>query len=598
MDLRSMDISRTVTRMNKTNYKQYDTRWSKLGYPKAPWYIKDCGCGEVAICNCIIEMAKYKAETPKTIQPYCKQFAAPNGDGTYFSGIPAMMKHYGMTEVKEHATMTPLWEELAKGGRVAIYLMGNRRGGSKGVHWTSSAHFVCSTGYKYENGKHWLYVKDSNSASELRNGWISYEDNMRGDVSRVWSGKVATASKGTTKKVYKVIDVSDWQGKIDWKAVKADGIVGVIIRYADGTTLDKRFDENMRNAKAAGLHTGCYIFSRSKTKEGAEKEAIRLYNASKKYAPDMPLFIDLEANDLSRYADTIAIAFLAKMKALGAKGGVYANLYWWNHYLTKTATEHNNNAFWIAQYNDTMDYKPASRMGMWQYSSSGRVSGISGRVDMDKCYVAYWEQKNPPKKEEPKKTVSELAKEVIAGKWGDGAERVRRLKEAGYDPDAVQKKVNEILASKPTNREKLAKCANDFAYSTNTKSAAYPSGKPKAAYKTALYKVYPNLKNGKSAASKGASCDVFVGTCVRSAGIDKDFPRGLSPSYLAKSPKFKQIDKKNVAQGDIIVSPKHICIAWSDGKVKEASNGDFYPKTTSSLSKRLNASGVKVYRAK
>lgn len=176
--------------MNKTNYKQYDTRWAKLLYPRKPWYIKNCGCGEVAVANCIIEMSKYAKETPKTIQPYCKQYAAPNGDGTYFSGIPKMMAHYGMTEVKEHQTMAQLWKELAKGDRVAIYLMGNRKGGSKGVHWTSSAHFVCSVAYKVKDGKHMVYVKDSNSTSELRNGWVSYEGNMRNDVSRVWSGKL------------------------------------------------------------------------------------------------------------------------------------------------------------------------------------------------------------------------------------------------------------------------------------------------------------------------------------------------------------------------------------------------------------------------
>ena len=381
-------------RMNKTNYKQYDTRWAKLGYPKAPWYIRDCGCGEVAICNCIIEMEKYKNETPKTIQPYCKQYAAPNGNGTYFSGIPKMMEHYGMTEVKEHQTMTQLWKELAKGDRVAIYLMGNRKGGSKGVHWTSSAHFVCSVGYKVKDGKHMVYVKDSYSTSELRNGWISYEANMRGDVSRVWSGKLSK----------------------------------------------------------------------------------------------------------------------------------------------KTAT---------------------------------------------------------------KKSVADVAQEVIDGKWGNGEDRVEALKNAGYDPDAVQKKVNELLAPKePTNREKLAQCADDFAYSTNSSKARYPNGKPKEAYKKALDKVYGKNRKWSKAAKEGASCDVFVGTCVRSAGIDKNFPRGLSPSYLAKSSKFKQINKSNVKKGDIIVSPKHICIAWDDGKVKEASNGDFWPKTTNYLKSRLNASGAKVYRAK
>lgn len=402
---------RMVMRMNKTNYKQYDTRWAKLGYPKKPWYIKDCGCGEVAICNCIIEMDKYKNETPKTIQPYCKQYAAPNGNGTYFSGIPAMMKHYGMTEVKEHATMSSLWKELAKGNRVAIYLMGSRKGGSKGVHWTSGGHFVCSVDYKVKNGKHYVYVKDSYSTSELRNGWITYEGNMRNDVSRVWSGKLP--------------------------------------------------------AKAAAPTT--------------------------------------------------------------------------------------------------------------------------------------------------KKTVDQIAQEVIDGKWGNGDDRVKRLKAAGYDPSAVQKKVNELLAAKTTAaaaapaapkvksaREKIADKAFEFAYQKNSKKAKYPSGKPKAAYKAALYKAYPNLKKLSSQAAKGASCDVFVGTCVRAAGVDKKFPRGLSPSYLAKSKKFKLISKNDVKPGDIIVTPKHICIAWSDGKVKEASNGSsgFWPKTTNTLKKRLNASGAKVYRAK
>ena len=171
-----------------TKYMQTDSRWGGLGYPKSPYFIRNCGCGEVSIANILVEInTKY---TPATIQPYCKQFADPRGNGTYHSGIPAMMKHYGLTEVKEHATMKPLWDELAKGNRVAVYLMGSRKAGSKGVKWTSSGHFVCSTAYKYENGKHWVYVKDSYSNSSLRNGFISYEDNMKYAVLKVWSGKL------------------------------------------------------------------------------------------------------------------------------------------------------------------------------------------------------------------------------------------------------------------------------------------------------------------------------------------------------------------------------------------------------------------------
>lgn len=519
--------------MNKTKYLQTDSRWSELGYPKSPCTIGNSGCGEVSIVNCIIEMQKYAKYTPKTIQSYCKQYATASCDGTLWSGIPKMMKNYGLTEVKQHDDMSTLWKELEKGDRVAIYLMGSRKGGTKKVHWTSGGHFVCSVAYKHEDGKHKVYVKDSYSNSKDRNGWISYEENMQGDVSAVWSGKLtgklydgketaevksvtttssskltvdgiggkatikamqkflgttqdgiisgqnknyaplypaitaiefgkggsntvkalqkwlglpqdgiigkkttkawqkalvnygylaknetidgiigvksmkawqeflnsggkkksSTTKKATTTKkstTYKVIDVSEWQGNIDWKKVKADGIVGAIIRYADGDYVDKNFDKNMKNAKANGLHVGAYIFSRAKTKAQAEKEAKRLYDACKKYKPDMPLYIDLEDNSLSKYADTVALAFIAKIKALGGNPGVYANLSWWNNHLIKTAKT--KPIMWLAQYNDKMTYKDSSAVGMWQYSSKGKVKGISGNVDMDTCYKAYWKE--------------------------------------------------------------------------------------------------------------------------------------------------------------------------------------------------------------
>ena len=211
------------------NFKQYNTEWAKLGYPKKPWYIKDCGCGEVAIANCITEMIEYASETPKTIQPWCKQFAAPNGDGTYWSAPPTMMAHYGMTECQEHQTMNPLWKELAKGNRVAIYLMSNRKAGSKGIKWTGSKHFICSTNYRYDEktGKHWVYVKDSNSTSESRNGWLTYEDNLANAVYKVWSGKLitpyvpstpytGTLPSGTVKKGSKGADVKATQNFLNW----------------------------------------------------------------------------------------------------------------------------------------------------------------------------------------------------------------------------------------------------------------------------------------------------------------------------------------------------------------------------------------------
>lgn len=176
--------------MNSTCYKQHDTRWASLPYPRSPWLIRNCGCGEVSICNAIIEMASLVNQTPKTIQPYMKQFAESRGNGTYHSGIPTAMKHYGLTEVSEHATMTKLWEQLRKGNRVAILLMGSRLAGSKKVKWTGCGHFVAVTAYKEANGQHWVYVKDSASTSSYRNGWITYEGNIKGACLKCWSGKL------------------------------------------------------------------------------------------------------------------------------------------------------------------------------------------------------------------------------------------------------------------------------------------------------------------------------------------------------------------------------------------------------------------------
>ncbi len=247
--------------MNKKKFMQTDKRWGSLGYPKAPWYIRNCGCGEVSIANIIIEIEKYKNYTPATIQPYCKQFAAPNGNGTYFAGIPKMMAHYGLTEVKEHDTMAQLWKELKKGDRVAIYLMGSRPGGSKRVHWTSGGHFVCSVGYRIRNGLHEVYVKDSYSNSKLRNGWISYEENMRNDVVRVWSGKLPKKKAAPKKSVdviaQEVIDGKWGNGDERVKKLKDAGYnpvevqkkVNELLKPKEPTLLDKEIEACKKQAE-------------------------------------------------------------------------------------------------------------------------------------------------------------------------------------------------------------------------------------------------------------------------------------------------------------------------------------------------------------
>lgn len=211
-----LSILRTVMTMNKTSYQQAEGKWAPLGYPKNPHLIRNCGCGEVAIANILIEMLQYINYNPATIQPYMKQYAEARGNGTYHYGIPAAMKHYGLTEVKEHPNMTSLWKELEKGDRVAVYLMGSRNAGSKKVHWTGSGHFVASVDYKKQNGKHYVYMKDSASKSSLRTGWITYEENIRGACLRVWTGKISGKAADIPKPPINIID----------KSLTVDGIGG------------------------------------------------------------------------------------------------------------------------------------------------------------------------------------------------------------------------------------------------------------------------------------------------------------------------------------------------------------------------------------
>ena len=161
-------------------------------------------------------------------------------------------------------------------------------------------------------------------------------------------------------------------------------------------------------------------------------------------------------------------------------------------------------------------------------------------------------------------------------------------------------------AKKLTNGQKLAAKAWEFAYHSNSKSAKYPGGKPKDAYKAALDKYFGKTRKWSTPAKKGASCDVFVATCIRAAGLGKA-PRGMGRSWLDKSSKFKRVNVtyKTIKDGDIISiiwknGNPHWCMAYK-GKVLEASYNGWYPKTTNTLKSRLSKSGkqsVVVYRAK
>ena len=170
-------------------FSQLDSRWCKLPYPNKTYTIGTSGCGCVSVTNVIIETPQCWEYTPKDVQPYMKQFAVP-GQGTQWAGITKAFDHYGLRAIN-HATMGDLFRILNKRKkRMGILLF---RGGTKGgVTWTTSGHYVAFTGYKYKDGKHYFYIKDS--GGRHNNGWFCYEKTMQGLVVQCWSATLKTTN--------------------------------------------------------------------------------------------------------------------------------------------------------------------------------------------------------------------------------------------------------------------------------------------------------------------------------------------------------------------------------------------------------------------
>ena len=178
--------------MNKTLYKQADSRWGNKPYPNSRSSFAGNGCGCCACLHCIIEQDKYKSYTPESIRPWMvSQGHAVENHGTNWSGIPATLKHYGFKNVfhiDRKDPMTKAWPELNKGNRVGVILF---QGGKapNGTVWTTTGHYVAFTDYYVgKDGKHYFYTKDSGSRNNdsLTNGYYSYESSMKGTINQMW----------------------------------------------------------------------------------------------------------------------------------------------------------------------------------------------------------------------------------------------------------------------------------------------------------------------------------------------------------------------------------------------------------------------------
>lgn len=191
------------------------------------------------------------------------------------------------------------------------------------------------------------------------------------------------------------IDVSKWQGTIDWARVKASGSVEfAILRAGYGSLVkqkDKTFDSNYNACKRLGIPVGAYWYSYATTVTGARREAKAFLKVIEGKTFEYPLWFDQEYEPkikalTNAQRTEIVKAFCAELEKAGYYTGLYCSRDWLQNYVNCKDLVHLD--IWVAAYGSTPGNVPLP-YGMWQCSSTGKVNGISGNVDINIAYKNY-----------------------------------------------------------------------------------------------------------------------------------------------------------------------------------------------------------------
>lgn len=200
------------------------------------------------------------------------------------------------------------------------------------------------------------------------------------------------------KKTVKGIDISSWQGEIDFEKVKESGIDFIIIRCGFSSTsngkisIDQYFERNIKEANKYDIPVGIYYYSTAKTEKEAAKEASFVLNKIKDYEVVYPIIYDFESFDKNRVKNISderinnnAKTFLKYIEEHGYEAMLYSNL---NDIKNNWNMDNfGDYKIWLAHYTSNTNYD--GRYEMWQYSDKGRIDGIVGYVDLNEAYFAY-----------------------------------------------------------------------------------------------------------------------------------------------------------------------------------------------------------------
>lgn len=261
------------------------------------------------------------------------------------------------------------------------------------------------------------------------------------------------------------IDVSSWQKGYPYAGATKEGVKFAILRAGFSRTKDNQFETHYANAKAQGWGVGAYWYTYATTVEGAQAEARAFLKAVAGKQFEYPLYLDIEDASVSRNTskatrDAIVRAFGSIIESAGYYFGIYSNKYWYSSLLSGSELNKKYD-WWIAQWSTG---EPSGvNYGLWQfggetnYQRSNKIAGVTTDQNWAvKDYPTIIKNAGlngfaksgntpAPAPTPAKKSVDDIAREVVAGQWGNGNDRKNRITNAGYDYNAVQAKVNEIL---------------------------------------------------------------------------------------------------------------------------------------------------------
>lgn len=194
------------------------------------------------------------------------------------------------------------------------------------------------------------------------------------------------------------IDVSKYQGNIDWQKVKNAGIKFAMLRLCSsdnsGLYIDPTFEQNYNNAKSVGIYVGAYIYTYAASEEEQNKELEFALNGLNGKTLDYPLALDVEDNSLTSIGKSELTNLVKRGLDIIDQKGYIPMLYTYTNYSNNLNMDKlRDYDLWIADYRG---YNGYGECDMWQYSSSGKVDGISGNVDMNICYKNYVEDTTGP----------------------------------------------------------------------------------------------------------------------------------------------------------------------------------------------------------